>query len=145
MISMMFVWFVVALVFFVAELSSPGFFYFFSLVGGAICAFVIAFADFSLAWQVSAFIGGSLSVFAVLRRLIRSSYGMHHTQRTAVNSLIGRKVVVIAALPEHGYGYVKVYGDEWMARERAGRAVAQGVVVEIVAISGSHVVVTIIA
>lgn len=135
-------WLVVVVAGLLVEMMSPGLFFFLSFSCGAFAAMVSTFYGDSFRWQGGIFLGATaLSFFLMRRFLAHKTMSVHGHQRTNVDALMGKRVVVTVALEPHGVGQVRVDGEVWFARSFDQRHVETGAVVEIVQIVGSHVLV----
>ena len=84
--------------------------------GGAIIAFILAFAGFELPVQIIAFLLVSI-LLLVLTRPIAVKFFNKERQKTNAESLIGQKAVVIEKIDTlHGMGRAEVNGMEWAAK-----------------------------
>jgi Membrane protein implicated in regulation of membrane protease activity len=60
--------------------------------------------------------------------------------KTNIDALVGRLAYVTQTIEQHGTGYVKINGREWMARSTNGARIEKGSQVDIIAIRGAHVI-----
>lgn len=58
---------------------------------------------------------------------------------TNAEGMVGKEAIVIEAIAAGGSGYVKLYGDTWMARSFSTRTINQGEHVHITKIDGNKV------
>lgn len=99
--------------------------------GGALVAFVMAYAGAGLPVQIVAFLLVSI-LLLVLTRPISIRFFNQDRQKTNIDSLIGQKAVVLEKIDTlRGIGRAEVGGMEWSAKtaEAAGEIEAGEVVV----------------
>ena len=58
-----------------------------------------------------------------------------------IDALIGRKAMVTAAIMPYSTGYVKIGGEVWLAKSQDNQLINTDQIVEVVSVSGCHVVV----
>jgi membrane protein implicated in regulation of membrane protease activity len=58
---------------------------------------------------------------------------------TNAEGMVGKEVEVIETVSKHGTGYVKLYGDRWLAQCDLGETLEKGRRAVIVAVSGNRV------
>ena len=110
--------------------------------GGALVAFVLAFAGLGLPVQIIVFLLVSI-LLLVLTRPIAIKFFNQERQKTNADSLIGQKAVVFETIDTlHGTGRVEVNGMEWSAKVEDPTAVIEaGTVVSIEGIQGVKLIV----
>ena len=110
--------------------------------GGAIIAFILAFAGFELPVQIIAFLLVSI-LLLVLTRPIAVKFFNKERQKTNAESLIGQKAVVIEKIDTlHGMGRAEVNGMEWAAKtDDMDSIIEAGEVVVIEGIQGVKLIV----
>lgn len=110
--------------------------------GGALVAFVLAYAGVGLPVQMIAFLLVSI-LLLVLTRPVAIRFFNHDRQKTNVDSLIGQKAVVLEKIDTlRGNGRAEVGGMEWSAKtEEAAGKIEAGEVVVIVGIQGVKLIV----
>ncbi len=110
--------------------------------GGALVAFILAFAGFELPVQIIVFLLVSI-LLLVLTRPIAIQFFNKEREKTNVDSLIGQKAIVLETIDTlHGTGRVEVNGMEWSAKVEDPTAVIEaGVVVSIEGIQGVKLIV----
>lgn len=99
--------------------------------GGALVAFILAYAGTGLPVQIVAFLLVSI-LLLVLTRPIAIRFFNQDRQKTNVDSLIGQKAVVLEKIDTlRGIGRAEVGGMEWSAKtaEAAGEIEAGEIVV----------------
>ncbi|WP_320130168.1 NfeD family protein [uncultured Sphaerochaeta sp.] len=128
------IWVVVALVLFVLELFTPGF-YLMSVGLGCLLSALGAALDLTTVFQILLLAFGSLASILLLRPLLLSYRG--DGKKSGVEALVGREAIVIE--PIHNVaneGRIKVGGENWKARTLDGTDLETGKVVIIKSISG---------
>ncbi len=120
------IWLIIAAIFVVAEVLTPGFFLLWFGVGAIVAAVLALLGVQSLAVQVIAFLIVSVAL-VVASRTIFERFFMRTTNgkdlKTGVEMLIGQIGTVVE--PSHGAlheGAVKVYGSVWTAFPIEGEA-----------------------
>mgnify|MGYP002514001635 FL=1 len=110
--------------------------------GGALVAFVLAFAGLGLPVQIIVFLLVSI-LLLVLTRPIAIKFFNQERQKTNADSLIGQKAVVFETIDAlHGTGRVEVNGMEWSAKaEDLSAVIETGAVVTIEGIQGVKLIV----
>jgi len=135
------VWAVAAVVLFVGEIFTAGFFLLPFGVGATVAA-VVAFFDYSTAWQWISFIAVSTVAFISLRRLAER---MTHEppEKTGSDRLIGKVGSVIEDLTPHSpAGQVRIDREEWRAEvPGAEEIIPVGTRVVVERVEGTHLVV----
>ena len=108
----------------------------------AIVALILAAFSLPLWLQVVVFLVVSI-VLMVFTRPIAVKYFNKDRVRTNVESMIGRQAIVISEIDNlQGIGQVTVGGQEWTARsEDDKKNLAEGAVVEVVAVNGVKLIV----
>lgn len=110
--------------------------------GGGLAALIAAAFQAPLVVQILLFFGVSL-VLLWFTRPIAVKYFNKDRVKTNAESLVGKQAIVISEIDNlQGIGQVMVGGQEWSARCMDDRIrLAEGTVVEIVAISGVKLIV----
>ena len=110
--------------------------------GGALVAFILAFAGLGLPVQIIVFLLVSI-LLLVLTRPIAIKFFNQERQKTNADSLIGQRAVVLETIDTlHGTGRVEVNGMEWSAKvEDATAVIEAGTVVSIEGIQGVKLIV----
>ena len=110
--------------------------------GGALVAFVLAFAGLGLPVQIIVFLLVSI-LLLVLTRPIAIKFFNQERQKTNADSLIGQRAVVLETIDTlHGTGRVEVNGMEWSAKaEDLSAVIETGAVVTIEGIQGVKLIV----
>ena len=125
------IWTFIFLLCLILELSS-GDFYVICLAVGAVVPIVVSF--FTPLWL-------QILIWLVRPWLVRHLRTAGDARLSNADALIGRIGVVIADIPAHASGYVKVDGDEWKAVSQNGMPITSGNRVEIV--SRESIIVTV--
>ena len=110
--------------------------------GGALVAFILAFAGLGLPVQIIVFLLVSI-LLLVLTRPIAIKFFNQERQKTNADRLIGQRAVVLETIDTlHGTGRVEVNGMEWSAKVEDPTAVIEaGTVVSIEGIQGVKLIV----
>ena len=136
-------WVMVFLGLILLETLSPGFFFFISLSAGALAGLGMTMLGFPFSMQVLAFLVTSIIVLIILRLLVRYApfFRSRPEQETNFYALLGKQAVVVAPLTPFKKGYVRIDGELWGATTQVPETLTSGTVVEVLAVSGSHLVV----
>ena len=160
--EMITLWLIIGVFTIVAELHNPGLFYFLSLACGAGAALASCLMEQSIDIQVAWFVAIAAFAWTILKRIAHSkSIAPYYT--TNADALIGKRAVVIERIVYPEKGYVKIGGEEWPAQlwvQRSvepkasrspdsllglagshGLVIEPGEYVEIMSVSGNHLVV----
>jgi membrane protein implicated in regulation of membrane protease activity len=131
------VWVVMALFFFIAEIFTAGFVL--ACFGvGALAAAVLAFLGTGLAWQLGAFVVVSI-VAVVLSRPFAERVTGKQPEGVGVDRVLGKQAVVIEAIdPLSASGRVRVDREEWRADSVDGSTIAEGEMVEVLGVEGTR-------
>ncbi len=125
-------WFLAGVVFFLLELSMPGFVLFFFAVGAWLTAVLSWLYPLSLNGQMLVFIVASLISLLMLRRFVKKAFSGRATGagEDRVMAEPGVRVVVVSDIIPPAEGKVKYSGTTW--RARADRKIEAGEVAEII-------------
>lgn len=131
------IWAVAAIALAVGEIFTPGLFFLGPVALAAVLAGIFALSGVGAAWQIVAFIVGSLASLALLRPIARRHLQMPRALRTGTAALVGTRATVIARTDATG-GRVKIGGEVWSARAYDESQVLEpGTQVEVVKIEGA--------
>jgi membrane protein implicated in regulation of membrane protease activity len=134
------IWAVLALVFFIAEIFTAGFFLVCFGIGAAAAA-VLALAGVDVIWQFVAFIGASVAALAFLRPLAKT-VSTQVANPGGIDRVVGKQAVVLEEInPLAATGLVRVEREEWRADSLDGNTIAQGSMVKVVRVSGTRLLV----
>lgn len=109
--------------------------------GGSLVSMFIAIFGGSIPLQIIVFLVITTILFFTTRPIARKHLD-NHLVKTNVEELIGKHVIVIAAIDNlKSTGQVMINGVEWTARSKNDEAIAEGTEVVISEISGVKVIV----
>jgi len=137
-------WLIAALIFTLAETSTPGLFFFLAFAVGSCGAAATAFLGFGLFVQCVSMLLTCAAAFIVLRMYAQRNHLSpvdYHRTPTNIDALMGRKALVIESLPAHGNGRIKVGTEEWSATNRSNQLCAQGESVTVIGYQGNRLIV----
>lgn len=135
-------WLIWSVVCLLSELTSGDFYLVCSSIG-ALAAMVGALLGLPFWGQVFLWVAASLVCILFLRPpLLKRMHGKAERKSNA-DAPIGRKGIVIEAIPAGGHGYVKIDGDEWRSVSANGAEIACGTTVTVV--SRESIVLTVTA
>ena len=135
------IWLIAAVALGVGEMATPGSFFLAPFAIGAAVAAFLAFADVSVVVEWAAFVAVSGSCFLALRPLARRLDREGLTEGIGSRRLIGRRGVVLQAIPVGDLGTVRIDREEWRAVAADGAELASGASVVITEVEGTKVVV----
>lgn len=140
--SHVYFWLIVAILFLIMEMGSPGLFFFLSFFFGGLLAAGSTFFVDSVVMQTAIFLCGTAGSLLLLRYHIIPMVGKGRShERTNVYAMHGKQGFVIRAITVESPGLVRINGESWVARSIHGHAIDEGVLVEVVDVRGAHVVV----
>ena len=131
------VWVVLALILIALETVTVAFIGIYLGVG-ALCAAIVAALDGALWLQLVVFAVVSAATLYLTRPALRSRFVNAPLVPSNVPALVGRRGVVVVAIPAGtgGRGQVRIGTEDWSARSAGEEAIATGETVEVVAIEG---------
>jgi len=131
------IWTIAAVLLSVGEILTPGMFFLGPVALAAVAAAVVALLGVGVAFQLLAFIIGSIATVAFLRPIAKRHLHMPAALRTGTAALEGTKAVVLQRVDING-GRVRIGGEEWSARAYMEDQVLEpGTRVEVVKIEGA--------
>jgi membrane protein implicated in regulation of membrane protease activity len=131
------IWAIAAVLLSVGEILTPGMFFLGPVALAAVAAAVVALLGVGVAFQLLAFIVGSVATVAFLRPIAKRHLHMPAALRTGTAALEGTKAVVLQRVDING-GRVRIGGEEWSARAYMEDQVLEpGTRVEVVKIEGA--------
>lgn len=140
--SMNYFWLIVAILFLVLEMGSPGLFFFLSFFFGGLAAAFSTVWMSSIIAQTAVFFIGTVISLIVLRYFVVPLIGKDRPhERTNVYALQGKRGFVVTHIGEKQSGMVKISGVTWAARCVHGDIINVGDEVEVVDVRGTHVIV----
>lgn len=135
-------WLMAALIFLLFELSSPGLFLFLSFSCGAFSGALISWMGYSLAIQIFGVLFMTGVSLLMLTRWVKKQ--VHSSKRehvTNMYALIGKKGYIKKKVAPGDFGQVKINGELWSCRSLHQEPIEVGHHIEVVQVSGSHVLV----
>lgn len=140
--SWVWIWLIAAVLFAVAEMSSPGSFFLLPFAAGALAASGAAFLEAGSVLEWIVFIGISAASFLALRPLARRLDSSTDDQGIGSRRLIGQTAVVTQAIPERGeLGIARVHREDWRAESLDGTPIPEGTRVRVAEVEGTRVMV----
>jgi len=131
------IWVIVAVVFAVGEIATPGLFVLGPVALSALAAVVIAALGGGVLLQLIVFGAGALATLLFLRPIARRHLKMPAHVRTGTEALVGTRATVLQRVDADG-GRVKIGGEEWSARAYMEDQVLEpGARVEVAKIEGA--------
>jgi membrane protein implicated in regulation of membrane protease activity len=142
MYDLIYFWLVIALLFLFMEMTHPGLFFFLSFFLGGCAASIASFLSFSLMMQCSIFLGVTIIALYVLKRLFATRITPYHgSKHSNIYALYGQRVRVTKSITTNQQGEVKIGSELWVARSIDNTDIDAGSEVEVVRVSGAHVIV----
>ncbi len=135
----LFIWLIVALLFFLVELISVSLFYFLSFACAALITAVVSFWLGEPWHQILVFCAMVVAFFVLFKWLLHPKRYRHHA--TNVDALVGKRGVVIKTIAPHITGQAKIDGHIWSARALGAETILQGGCIEVLRVQGCHVIV----
>jgi membrane protein implicated in regulation of membrane protease activity len=136
------VWVVLAVLFAIGEVLTPGLFFLGPLAVAAVAAAVASVLGAGTAGSVVVFLAGSLLTLLFLRPIARQHVRLPAISRTGTDALVGRRAVVTRKVDGIG-GRVRIGGEEWSARSYLDdEEYAEGSTVDVVKIEGATALVS---
>jgi len=112
-----FIWFLVGLIFAIAELLAPGFVLVFFALGAWLLAIVGLFVDIDIAMQIILFVLASLLGLVTLRKRLKSRFFQEHDDAISQDDeFTGQEVKVIEDIAPGKKGKVEFKGASWSAK-----------------------------
>lgn len=137
------VWTLMAVFFFIAEIFTAGFVL--ACFGvGAVAASALAWLGYGPAVQLVAFVGVSIAAIAVSRPFAERVAPVNHPGIGADRWLGATARVVERIDPAAGRGRVRVEGEEWRADSRMGQPIEVDTIVTVVEMVGNRLLVEVL-
>ena len=135
-------WLILALIFFVGELLTAGFFLVAFGIGAALAA-VAALSGLDIVWQLGIFVVVSAIAVFSLRRFADSVSPSRQNAQVGIDRVLGKKAVVIESVNAlNGTGIVRVDAEEWRALPEDGmQIIPEKSIVEVLEVNGTRLVV----
>jgi membrane protein implicated in regulation of membrane protease activity len=133
------VWLIIAVLFLLVELLSPGLFYSLSFAIGALVS-MLSVQLLDVIPQMILFLAASAGAMVLLRRFVARRTGAYKPTSN-VYALVGKKGVMVVSPAGQQLGYVKVNGEMWACRTVDQEIIGVDAQVIVVAVKGSHVIV----
>lgn len=131
------IWAILALIFFIAEIFTAGFFLMCFGIGAVVAA-VLAFWGFLPVWQLVAFIAVSSLAILFARPLVNRISGDQANQ-VGIDRVVNKEAVVTLAInPAQAQGRVRVDREEWLAETVDGSFIPTGAKVMVVGVEGTR-------
>jgi membrane protein implicated in regulation of membrane protease activity len=139
-VNLLVLWAILAIVFLIIEILSPGaFFAFFFMLSAAGMIFFERFID-SLLWEISIFsIISVVLTFAVRPILIKYFDVNKDVEKSNVDAFLTKEGIVIEEIKEKGTGKIKVDYEEWTAKSFNGEFIPKDTRVNLDRIDGNVV------
>ncbi len=140
--NLVYIWLILAILFLIMEMGSPGLFFFLSFFFGALAAAGISLLLPSLIIQCVIFFLGTIVTLYILKQWVaRTLFKVNPHTRSNIYALQGKQGRVVRKITPEKTGEVKINGELWMARSADNAIISENEIVEIVIVRGAHVVV----
>lgn len=137
-----YLWLVIAFLFLLLEMGSPGLFYFLSFFFGGLAAAIATFWTDVALIQIISFFSASIGSVVLLRYVILPILLKGRPQeRTNVYALKGKHGFVVSTITQRKSGFVLLNGTRWAARSVDNELIEKDQAVEVVNVQGTHVIV----
>lgn len=134
-------WAIMAALFCLIELKTPGLFYFLSFALGAAGAGISAYNGCLPQDQMALFLGLSLVAFFFLRLCVGVVHKTIKNTKTNADALPGKHGVVVQTIAAHGVGRVRVEGAVWVALSECGKEIIKDMPITVVRVEGIRLIV----
>jgi len=138
-----FFWLVMAIMFLLFELTTPGLFFFISFAMGCLVASVFAFLSFSFVVQCIVCLLSSLVALWLLKHFFSLPMKQDSKLKTNTDALVNAHGVVIKDILPGSVGQVKVGGEIWSAKTKSNLALSKNSKIKVIRVEGSHLIVDI--
>ncbi len=128
------VWLALSIVFLIIEAFTTSLVTIWFAIGSAIVIFV-SFLPIPFVWQVVIFLVISI-LLLILTRPVLAKKLLKNKEKTNVDSLVGKKVLVTKTIKQFEKGEIKVNGVIWSAKTEDNATIEENVECEIIAIEG---------
>ena len=134
-------WIIIGVVFLIAEMMVPAFFYMWFGIGAFVAAVSAVWLGFL--WQLSIFLVSSAVLLALTRPFTRKIQEYEPPKKIHIEDIIGKEAVVVETIDNNaGRGIIKINGDMWRAFSNDdSQVIEKGEKVRILKVEGSHLVV----
>lgn len=139
--NLFFFWLVVAVLFLILEVGSPGLFYFLSFCVGAVLSAAASLYFDSTSIQSVVFLAGTIIALLVLKYGIKSWKKHHKLPATNIDALHGKQGIVLETITVQNPGMVKVEGQIWSAKSKNDESIQAGAIIEVVSCTGAFLIV----
>ena len=135
-------WLMAALIFLLFELSSPGLFLFLSFSCGALFGALASWLGYSFAMQSIIALFGTICSLVILTRWVKGQlHRFTKEQHTNIYALIGKRGYILKKVTPEKFGQAKINGEVWSCKSTHQEEIEIGQEIEVVQVSGSHIVV----
>lgn len=138
------VWCVLAVLFLLFEINSPGLLFFLSFFFGASVAAGVSLWCYSPLVQCASFLITTVIAAFCLRLWVQRESNIQPGHKTNTVALHGKTALVTETIDAHKTGLVKINGEIWSAKSATNEVIPAGTLVQIVRIQGSHAIVQLI-
>ncbi len=131
-------WAALAIVLLIAEVFVSGF-VMMCFAAGAVAASIAAFLGYGAIAQMLSFIVVTVVTVLLMRPLAARLTREGGTNKWGIDRVMGKQAVVLIEInPLQARGRVRVDREEWQALSADGLPIAEGAIVTVVAVDGTH-------
>ncbi len=134
-----YLWLIIALILLLAELGTPGLFFFIAFAGGAVVAAIAAFMGYAFVVQCLVALGAAIGFFWLVKYWFAS--GLPGQIKTNISALVGKAGVVVKVPVRGSSGYIKVRGEVWAARTAHPESLQAGSRVKVIRVEGNNLII----
>ena len=120
--SLTLLWFIIGLIFVIAEMAVPGFILIFFGLGAWVAAGVAGLTGLNLTWQIALFLIASVVLLLLFRRLGLKTFtgeALPGEEETPSREAVGRTAQVVEEVSPVSGGKIKFRGSFWQAASDA--------------------------
>jgi len=139
--NLFFFWLVIAILFLILEVGSPGLFYFLSFCVGATLSAIVSLYYDSTTIQSVVFLAGTIIALIFLKRGIRSWKHTNRVHPTNIDALQGKHGLVLQDISVQHPGIVKIEGQIWSAKAMQDAPIRVGATVEVISCTGAFLII----
>ena len=126
-----YIWLILFLAFLGLEIMTTGIFFFLCFSTGALFAMLFSLLGASFQTEMIIFCAVSLGSILLIRPIFKKYFAKQKIE-TNVDSLIGKKAIVVEEIKENVIGKVKIEGEIWLAVSKENIAKDEFVTIEFV-------------
>ena len=135
------IWLIIAGIFFIGEIMTVGFLFFW-FGFGSLAAMIVSFFTTNIIIQTTVFLIISVLLLLITKPFVKKFVDKKPTVITNAYNIIGKKAIVLEDIdPIQSKGLVKIGTETWSAESEADEKISKDTEVEVTAIKGVKAVV----